>query len=999
MPYPIKEIKPSLTASLNAIENSIYKNVSELEVNIWKTAEPVPYELRTSGEKKNVAIGEKWGDLWDCAWFNLTGSIPLNAAGKKVVLLIDVNGEACIYNHEGCPIQGLTNVNSEFDYSLGRPGKRVVNITDCAIGNEKIDIWADAGCNDLFGYYREKGSLKEAHIAICNEEMRQLYFDFEVLLELMNNLPENSARANSIMYTLNKAALILNEFDDKEAGSARKILSKELQKKGGDSSLSISAIGHAHIDLAWLWPIRETKRKGFRTFSTALMMMERYPDYVFGASQPQLYQWIKEGSPILYSKISKRIEEGRWEAQGGMWVEADTNISGGEALIRQVLYGKRFFKKEFNKDMKILWLPDVFGYSGALPQILKKSGIDYFMTIKLSWNVHSVFPHHTFLWTGIDGSKVLAHMPPEGTYNSPAAPRTIKRAENEYLDKGVSEDCLMLFGIGDGGGGPGEEHLERLKREKNLEGLIPVIQEPSLEFFKKVENNISEYKSWHGELYLERHQGTYTTQAKNKRFNRKLEISLRELEFIASLACLEGNYEYPQTDIETLWKEVLLYQFHDILPGSSIKRVYDEALERYRIIDGSIKELLSKAYSVITQKNVISSSESSYAVFNTLSWNRKEWLKAGANWFRAEVPSMGCGVISKEQSVFEGLRANKLELENDKLLVSFNLDGTIKRILDKECGREVIAAGMAGNKLDIYDDKGDAWDFSIQYKYKNVGHFELQSSTPFIDGPKAELKQIYSFGTSSIEQNIILMQGSCRLDFVTKVLWNENLKMLRTSFPVNVVTQEATCDIQFGNIKRPTHRNTSIDMAKEEISAHKWVDLSQPDYGVALLNDCKYGYRVNENIIDLNLLRSPDFPGENADRGCHEFTYSLYPHRGNHMEGRVDKAAYELNMPLIVLQGNAKEMEIKTETSFIQIDEDNIIVETVKKAEDSDEIIVRLYEGYGCSTPGVIKFGIKPKTIELVNLMEKKLKDIKCKDSSIIVDFKPFEINTLKIQF
>ena len=306
---------------------------------------------------------------------------------------------------------------------------------------------------NLFGYYREKGSLKEAYIAICNEEMRQLYFDFEVLLELMNNLPEGSARASSIMYSLNSVALILNEFDEQEAISARKILSKEMNKKGGNSSLSISAIGHAHIDLAWLWPIRETKRKGFRTFSTALMMMEKYPDYVFGASQPQLYQWVKEGNPALYSKISKRIEEGRWEAQGGMWVEADTNISGGEALIRQVLYGKRFFKKEFNRDMKILWLPDVFGYSGAMPQILKKSGIDYFMTIKLSWN-HNQFPHHTFLWTGIDGSKVLAHMPPEGTYNGPAAPRAIKRAESEYLDKGVSEDCLMLFGIGDGGGGP-----------------------------------------------------------------------------------------------------------------------------------------------------------------------------------------------------------------------------------------------------------------------------------------------------------------------------------------------------------------------------------------------------------------------------------------------------------------------------------------------------------------------------------------------------------------
>ena len=500
-------------------------------------------------------------------------------------------------------------------------------------------------------------------------------------------------------------------------------------------------------------------------------------------------------------------------------------------------------------------------------------------------------------------------------------------------------------------------------------------------------------------MYLERHQGTYTTQAKNKRFNRKLEISLRELEFIASLAKLKKNYKYPQADIENMWKEVLLYQFHDILPGSSIKRVYDESLERYRIIDENINNLINESYSELILINNINNCKSSVMAFNTLSWNRKEYLKYEEEWFSAEVPSMGYRVINRWESAFEGLKVNKLEIQNDKLLVSFNQDGTIKSIFDKECGREVIAAGMAGNKLNVYDDKGDAWDFSIQYKYKNVGKFELKSSVALIDGPRAECKQVYTYGSSSIEQSIILMQGSRRLDFVTKVQWNENLKMLRTSFPVNVITQEATCDIQFGNIKRPTHRNTGFDMAKEEISAHKWVDLSQPDYGVALLNDCKYGYMVSGNIVDLNLLRSPNFPGENADRGYHEFTYSIYPHRGNHMEGRVDKVAYELNMPLIVHKGNTTEADMETQTSFIEVDRGNIIVEAVKKAEDSDEIIVRLYEGYGCTTAGVIKFGIKPKTVKLVDLMEEELEAINCEDSSIILDFKPFEINTLKIKF
>jgi alpha-mannosidase len=373
----------------------------------------------------------------------------------------------------------------------------------------------------------------------------------------------------------------MNEYSEAEAGNARSVLAKELNKQGGASSLKISAIGHAHIDLAWLWPLRETRRKAARTFSTALMLLEKYPNYIFGASQPQLYAWVQQDYPALYEKVKKKIAEGRWEVQGAMWVEADTNIAGGEALVRQILYGKKYFQKEFNQDMRILWLPDVFGYSGALPQILRKSGIEYFMTTKLSWNIYNKFPHHTFLWSGIDGSEVLAHMPPEGTYNSAASPTSIHKAEAEYMDKGIADECLMLFGIGDGGGGPGEEHLERLERERNLEGLLPIKQEPSIQFFDRLALQRENYKKWHGELYLERHQGTYTTQAKSKRYNRKIEILLRELEFISVLAQLERNESYPDETIERLWKELLLYQFHDILPGSSIHRVYEESLHHY----------------------------------------------------------------------------------------------------------------------------------------------------------------------------------------------------------------------------------------------------------------------------------------------------------------------------------------------------------------------------------------------------------------------------------
>jgi alpha-mannosidase len=816
----------------------------------------------------------------------------------------------------------------------------------------------------------------------------------------MNNLSENSARAQSIMYSLNRASLELNEFNEEEAIRARNIIAVELNKKGGDPSLRLSAVGHAHIDLAWLWPIRETKRKAARTLSTALMMLERYPDYVFGASQPQLYSWVKESYPALYKKITARIAEGRWEAQGGMWVEADTNISGGEALVRQILYGKRFFQKEFQKDMKSLWLPDVFGYSGALPQILKKSGIDYFMTIKLSWSVHNKFPHHTFVWTGIDGSEILAHMPPEGTYNSAASPSSIRKAENEYLDKGIAQDCLMLFGIGDGGGGPGEEHLERLTREKNLEGLVPVTQETSIQFFDRLKSNQVDYKTWQGELYLEKHQGTLTSQAKSKRYNRKLEIALRELEFIAVLAKLQGGYEYPSAQIEALWKEILLYQFHDILPGSSIRRVYEESIERYGVITQEVKKLTLQAYEVLTQNNSI--------VFNSLSWNREEWLKLEENWIKVAVPSMGYAAFGKQtllnwisSSNYPSADINKLE--NEYLLLKFNSDGSIKSIYDKELDREVISPGQVGNQLKVYHDQGDAWDFSIQYNQRPSMEFKLTSTQASVDGAKAEVLQIYTYGNSQLEQRIVLMSNSRRVDFITKVLWQESQKMLRTSFPINVLALEATCDIQFGCVNRPTHINTGFDMAKQEVCAHKWVDISEPEYGVALLNDCKYGYNVDKNVIDLNLLRSPRYPDETADQGEQEFTYSIYPHRGNHMAGKVNQVAYELNMPLVVRQSGSENNQVNKSMAFLHLDRENVIIETIKKAEDSEEIIVRLYECYGTSCSAKLIMGINPIAVKLVDLMEKEVDEIeilkmKQKDASIELHFKPFEILTLKIQ-
>ena len=997
MPYYTNATKEYLDKVLEEIKKSIYKPISKLEVTAWVSSEPLTFEQRFSGAKKELSVGQSWGNLFDCAWFDFKGNMPNQAIGDNIVLIIDISGEACVVDEYGTPLQGLTTVASEFFRLFGNPDKRVVILNKDIVNSGVIDVWADAGCNDLLGHYKDSGILKEAHIAVCNSEMKDLYYDFEVLNDLMKSLPQHKARHSSILFTLNEASKCLNKYNKEEATLARSILSKELNKKCGDASLTISAIGHAHIDLAWLWPIRETIRKGARTFSTVLKNMELYPDYIFGASQPQLYQWIKDYYPTLYGKVKERIKEGRWEAQGAMWVEADTNLSGGEALIRQVLYGKTFFREEFDKDMKILWIPDVFGYSAALPQILKKSGVDYFVTIKLGWNKFNKHPHHTFWWQGLDGSRVLTHMPPEGDYTSPANPWAILETEKQFLDKGVSEDCLMLFGIGDGGGGPGEEHLERLKREKDLNGMVPVVQQPALEFFKKIEHESHRYKTWCGELYLEMHQGTYTTQAKSKRFNRKIEIALRELELTSVQAMVWYGKSYPQKEINKIWKEVLLYQFHDILPGSSITRVYDESHQRYEVLLNRVNELINEAYEIeIDHKE----NDNVIGAVNTLSWKRTEWVLFKEKWIKVNILPLGRTLINMEDSIDEvALVEDNVEiLENDMIKIFFHEDGSIKSIIDQEANQEIVLPGQYANRLMVYEDNGDAWDFPINYDEKPAEMFEIIGINQYAKGPIVSRKSLFTYGQSSLEQEIILRQGSKRIDFVTKVDWKATKRMLRTSFPLNLRTDEASCEIQFGNIKRPTHRNTSFDMAKFEVCAHKWVDMSQHNYGVALLNDSKYGHKVIDSTIDLNLLRSTTHPDPVADIGVQEFIYSLYPHKGNYVEGGVVRAAYELNMPIKIFsipQGHISGTNFDKE--FICVDSESVIIETVKKAEKNNDIIVRLYECHGTNVVTKIKIAFPFKSIDLNNMMEEHTHDFNFNKHKMEITLSPFEICTLRI--
>jgi alpha-mannosidase len=1010
-PYTRRE----LDYGLSMIGKAIYTTVAPLQITAWRTAEPVPYAQRRSGAELHLKIGDKWGDLFDCAWFNFTGQVPPAAAGQTVVLLLDVNGEMYVADSQGNPLHGLTSGASDFDYSLGSPAKRVVQVSNAAQGGETIDLWCDAGCNDLFGNLKENGTIQEACIAICRVDIRALYYDFEVLLDFLKVLPAESPRAGQVQTALYDAmwGVASGRFSPESIQGGRTVLATVLSRRGGDPDLQITAVGHAHIDLGWLWPIRETKRKGARTFSTALTNMQRYPDYVFGASQPQLFQWIKDEYPTIYEQVKQRVKEGRFEVQGAMWVEADTNVSGGEALVRQVLLGKRFFQQEFGIEIRHLWLPDVFGYSAALPQILKRAGVDIFMTQKMSWNQVNKFPHHSFFWQGLDGTRILASMLPEETYNSPALPRSVVKIEQNYKEKGVSDQALMLFGIGDGGGGPGEEHLERLARLKNLSGLSPVTQAPAAAYFEAWQKDAARFPAWVGELYLERHSGTLTTEARNKKANRRIEQTLRQLEWMAVFA----GTDYPAARLETIWREMLLYQFHDILPGSSIKRVYDESLARYAALQAEV-DSLTAGYEAALAAAVNTADLGSPAVlFNSLSWERTGWEKVNGAWVRVTVPSLGYQVVDAAvSSTIPPVRATPNQLENDLLRVTFAADGSITSLFDKAAGtgREIIPAGQAGNQLAVYSDAGDAWDFPLDYADQTPQTLTLVSAVPQVDGPRAVLVQTYRYGRSELIQEISLTAGSRCLAFNSRLNWLEPATMLRTSFPVAVHAESATYEIQFGSIQRPTHQNTTWDLARDEVAAHKYVDLSQGDYGLALLNDCKYGHKIKGNRIDLNLLRSAPYPGQRVvedkdvlpgqphhgytDQGEHTFRYALLPHAGNHIAGGVIRAGYEFNIPLRQISATAHPGNQPATGSFLALDAPNVIVEAIKKAEDSDAVIIRLYEAAHASARATLRFAMAPNSAEEVNLMEETLQPLSLVGDCLTLEFAPFEIKTIKVQ-
>ncbi|MCL2816463.1 MAG: glycosyl hydrolase-related protein, partial [Oscillospiraceae bacterium] len=947
------------------------------------------FENRFEGEKHKGVPNESWGKLWDCAWFNFKGKVPAEAAGKKIALMIDISGELFIADDTGNPVRGLTSRASGFDYSLGEPGKTEYPLFDQAVGGEEIDLWADGANNDLFGNYIDNGILKEANISIVSDYAKQLYYDWEVLLELAEQLPEDSARRNRILFTLNRAADGMKHMSEAQMIAAREMLKPELTRKsGGDYPLQISAVGHAHMDLAWLWPVRETIRKIARSFATVIRNMEKYPDYKFGASQAQQYRWLKDYYPKLYAQVKEYVKNGRIELQGGAWTESDGALPSGEAFARQFLYGQKFFREEFGKTVEVAWLPDTFGFTANLPQIFKKSGIKYFVSMRSVVNSRYK-SHNSFWWEGRDGTKILTHVIPEGTYNSSAAPRALAGTEKSYMDSGISGNALLVFAIGDGGGGPGEEHLERLEREKDLLGLPPTIQESAENFFKKLEKDSGKFKTWHGEIFFSIFQGTFASQSLNKYYNRKMECILRELEYACVIASVAAKSKYPKEEIDALWEETLLYQFHDILPGSSIERVNAETVDGYKKMLEKAGNMIIGAYADLMVDTVLPAVP--LTAVNSMSFDRNEWIRHGGKWANVRVKKLSSAelqIVSDFSDITPSLKADDGTLENDKVCLIFNTDGSIKSIFDKINGRELLSGD--GNIFDVYDDYGDGWGILENYRNIKPDRFEFISCETGSDGPTVLRKSKYKYMSSVLEQTIVLTHGSKRIDFFTTINMQDKHKMVRTSFPVGIKTNEAVCDIQYGSVKRALHENTLLDSDKWEVYAHKYIDLSDKNYGVAMLNDGKYGHYIHNANLDLDLARTTTHPGDNGDIGEMSFVYSVFPHSGDWTNG-VIREAYKLNTPMFVCNGKLKE-EIKP---IIDIDAENIIVEAVKQSEDGTGIIIRLCEAYGAETRAQIKFGLK--NSEIVNILEDSYCN-KCYDKQTgILTFKPFEVHTIKL--
>ncbi len=892
-----------------------------------------------------------------------------------------------------------------------------VNGTTCsqAFDTNHTTILLTPGHNDIYVYFysgKEPASLRLVpHIIVKSVPVEQLWFDMIVPYD---TLVVQNPDSFDYIEAMNALDMTCNELDFRQKFSddffasvkrASDVLHREYYGKlcGKEKNEEVAFIGHTHIDVAWLWTLAQTAEKAQRSFSTVIKLMEQYPDYIFMSSQPQLYAYVKENDPVLYEKIKERIKEGRWEPEGSMWLEADTNITGGESLIRQIMYGKKFMKDEFGVDNHILWLPDVFGYSAALPQILKKCGIDTFFTSKINWNETDKFPHDTFMWKGLDGSEILAVF--ARNYVNKVNAEDIKGLMGYHLDKKFTPTVLAPVGFGDGGGGVTFEMLENLKRfEKGLPGFPKVTMRKASETIEKIRGEFEESTKnlrftpkWSGELYLEMHRGTYTTQAANKKSNRQSEYLLQKAEAVSGIANLLTGHVYARDELYDSWITVLRNQFHDIIPGSSIKEVYEDSKAEYEKVANTAGCVFADAINSIATGI---KTDGGYLVYNPTSFEVSDIVKIGGrDTYFENIPAHGYAVV-KPSSTKNSVVVSDKCIENDKVKVTLDKKYEIVSIYDKENGRELIEQGKNANVLEVFEDYPrayDAWEITEYYKQKKWLCDDVSDVSVIQGDFSGGFKIVRKYQKSTITQNIILKAGSPRIDFETEIDWQEDHVLLKAAFPLDIKSENVTCDIQFGSIERPTHMNTSWDEARFEICCHKWADLSEKDYGVSLLNDCKYGYSCEENKLSLTLLKAPTYPDPTADRGLHNFTYSIFPHTGNDLMATV-KEGYKLNNPILPTKiDENKKGKNPVSFSFASVSAKSAVIDTIKMAEDGNGYIIRLYEAQNMKEETEITFGFNVKEIYECDCLENNLGAIKVKRNKAQISMGNFEIKTLRV--
>lgn len=870
-------------------------------------------------------------------------------------------------------------------------------------------------------------------------EIAGLYWDVQVPLSAFSRLDEDGASRRELTRALNGAVNLLDlrtPYSDAFYASlreAREYLKTNLYEAlGGHDDVIATCIGHTHIDVAWWWTVAQTREKVCRSFATVLKLMDEYPHYRFMSSQPQLYAFLKERHPELYARIRQRVAEGRWEPEGGMWVEADCNLTSGESLVRQFIHGKRFFKDEFGVDCRILWLPDVFGYSGALPQIMKQCGIQYFMTTKLAWNQFNKMPYDTFRWRGIDGTEILTHLittlgvgqPVKNfftTYNGMLHPDALIGGWQRYQQKEINNDILVSYGYGDGGGGPTRAMLENSDRmEKGVTGLPRVRQAFARTYFDELNARVqgsNRLPVWEGELYFEYHRGTYTSMARNKRSNRKAELHMMDLELLSVLA--QDRLPYPAQEMDGMWKTILLNQFHDILPGSSIHEVYEVTKREYEALERQISALRGERLAALAAPS------DAVTVFNTKGFASDEAVclgqldaaalvdadgarypvqqtAEGAVAFLPALPAKGWRAYSvsnqPEPCAAPFALADDHHLETHYYTVELDENGLLSRLYDKENRREVLRPGQRGNLMRMYEDKPiyyDNWDIDIYYTEKYWDVTELTSLRwTDVGAVSATLELERCVSSSLIRQKIRFYANSRRIDFETYVDWHEHQHLLKVHFPVDVHTDEATFEIQFGNLKRKVHTNTSWDVARFESCGQKWMDLSEGHYGVSLLNDCKYGHSVKDGCIGLTLIKSGIEPNPTTDQEEHFFTYALYPHAEGWQQAGTVREAYRLNQPALSVRGG----QAGTEYSLASVQPANVILETVKQAEDGNGVIVRLYETENARTEACLTWNRPIASVEECNCIEEKQADAAFERARIPFVIKPYEIKTFRIR-